>query len=650
MRSSPAKEGGAAGPHLILGTAGHIDHGKTALCRALTGVDTDRLPEEKRRGITLELGFAPLTLPGGAVLGVVDVPGHEGLVRTMVAGAAGIDLLLLVVAADEGVMPQTREHLAIAELLGLDRGVVALSKLDAVDEEVAGLAAEEVRELLAPTPLADAPILPVSAHTGAGVEALRQALAALAAEAAPRTPRRGPPRLPVDRCFEMRGFGPVVTGTLLGAPLRVGDAVELLPGGDRARVRGLQCHGGAVDEALPGTRCAVNLQGVALADLARGQVLCTPDSLAPTSSLDARVDWLPGSPPVEEPTPVTFLAGTSERLARLAPIGAERLEAGSAGLARLHLEGEPLALLPGDAFVLRGFARGALGATLGGGRVLDVAPPHRRRSDPTLVAELEAFAAGRDALVLRVRRAGLAGVPTAALRRELGLDAAGLQAEIAAAGDSILAAGERLVHAESAARIEARLAETVAAYHEAEPLRPGMPGGSLRGALPLNVPPALTELALERLLAGGTLVREGEHVRAAAHRPRIDAATRDGLARIRAVLAEAGLEAPSQKDLAARVGADEPTLRDWLAFLEREGAVVGARGGLWFDAAAVEALRARVRTHFAEHEALDTQAYKALVGTTRRTAVPLMELLDEEKLTVRRGELRRPGPAYSSQS
>ena len=631
---------------LILGTAGHIDHGKTALCRALTGVDTDRLPEEKRRGITLDLGFAPLELGDGTRLGVVDVPGHEGLVRTMVAGAAGIDLLLLVVAADEGVMPQTREHLAIAQLLGIERGAVALTKLDAVDGEMAELAAEEVRELLAPTALADAPLVRVSAQTGEGIEALRETLAALVAAAPPRTPRSGPARLPVDRCFEMRGFGPVVTGTLLGARLRAGDGVELWPSGSRARVRGLQCHGAAVEEALPGTRCAVNLQGVSLEQLARGQVVAAPGALAPTATLDVRVHWLPESPPVEEPTPVTFLCGTSERLARLAPIGAARLAPGDSGFARLHLDAEPLALLPGDAFVLRGFARGALGATLGGGRVLDVNPPHRRRSDPRLLEELEAFDAGRDELGLRVQRGGLAGAAAEALGRELGLDAPELDARLAAAPE-LHAAGDRVIHAESLGQLEERLASAVDAYHRAEPLQPGMPAGALRGALPGNVPAALVECALERLLESGALVREDDRIRAAGHEMRLDETTLQQLARIGATLAAAGLEPPSLRDLAQRLELAEGPLRDLLALLERRGSAVRTPGELWFDAGAVEALRERVREHFASHPTLDTPTFKTLVGTSRRTAVPLMELLDEEKLTVRRGDLRRPGRAYS---
>ena len=327
---------GGAAPRLILGTAGHIDHGKTALCRALTGVDTDRLPEEKARGITIELGFAPLDLPDGTRLGVVDVPGHEGLVRTMVAGAAGVDLLLLVVAADEGVMPQTREHLAICTLLGLRDAVVALTKIDAVDEEMAELASLEVAELLERTPFAGAPIVRVSSHSGEGVEALRETLAVRAREAAARVTRAGPPRLPIDRSFEMRGFGPVVTGTLLGGALATGDAVTLLPGDRRGRIRGLQCHGEPVERALPGVRCAVNLQGIALEELERGLVLTLPDAVPTTATLDARVDWLAEASPVEEPTPVEVLAGTAERLARIAPIGPAVLEPGRSGFARIR--------------------------------------------------------------------------------------------------------------------------------------------------------------------------------------------------------------------------------------------------------------------------------------------------------------------------
>jgi selenocysteine-specific elongation factor len=643
-----------AEPGLVLGTAGHIDHGKTALVHALTGVDTDRLPEEKARGITLDLGFAPLDLEGGLRVGVVDVPGHEGLVRTMVAGAAGIDLLLLVVAADAGVMPQTREHLAICELLGVARGVVALTKSDTVDPETIELAAEEIRRLLAPTQLAGAPVVPVSSRTGAGLDALRAELGKLTVAARPRTPRGGPPRLPIDRSFEMRGFGSVVTGTLIGAALRTGDALELQPSGLRGRVRGLQTHGTAGERCEPGTRCAVNVQGIPLPELARGRVITAPDALQPTRTLDARLRWLDASPAAFGPLAVSFLTGTSERRARVAPIGTSGLTPGSSGFARIHVEGDPVAVLPGDRFILRGFTRTALGGhTLGGGVVLDSAPPRRRRSDPALGRELETLARGEpgDAVRVRVERSGLGGVERDALRRETGLSSPILESALdalAGGGEVALTPGGRCLSGAALAAIEGRLLRALEAFHRAEPLRPGMPSGALRGGLPSNVERSAAQLAIARLAARGEIRLDDDRIALREHQPNLDGADRAAGERLFATLREAGLEPPALRDLARRLQMDAHELRDLLAHLEREGRLVRARGDLWFDADAVAGLRERVRAYLREHGVLETPRYKALIGTSRRTAVPLMELFDAERLTLRRGNQRRlraaPGP------
>ncbi len=591
---------------LVLGTAGHIDHGKTALVRALTGVDTDRLPEEKARGITIELGFAPLDLAPGLRLGVVDVPGHEGLVRTMVAGATGIDLVLLVVAADEGVMPQTREHVAICQLLGIERGVVALTKTDAVEEAVAELAAEEVRGLVR------FPIVPVSSVTGEGIGELRERLLEVVRRTPARTPRSGPPRLPVDRCFAMRGFGTVVTGTLLGSALHVGDAVEIQPGGLSARVRGLQSHGRHMEQIQPGSRCAVNLQGVELADLERGVVVTAPGALAPTRTLDVQVTWLG-----REATSIQFLAGTAERVGRIAPVGE--------GFARIHLKGEPLALLPGDRFVLRGFSR----ATVGGGIVLDVAPPRRRRSDPGLVRELEALARREPATDVRVRvaRAGFAGVEEAALRRETGLAVEEIRIEGVKVGD-------RWLSAEAIGELESRALGAVREFHEREPLRPGIPRARLRGALPENAPPATLDLVLERSSA---LVAEGDLVRLPEHRPRLSPEEEKIALRLRLESEAAGLEPPTLREWSERIGMDP---RPLLVYLEREGVMIRAPGDLWFHRDPVEALCERVIQWIRTHGPLDTPSYKRLIGTTRKHAVPLMELLDARQVTLRKGEMR----------
>ncbi len=635
-----------AAQRLVLGTAGHIDHGKTALIRALTGVDTDRLPEEKARGITIELGFAPLDLADDLRLGVVDVPGHEGLVRTMVAGATGIDLVLLVVAADEGVMPQTREHLAICDLLGLAHGVVALNKIDLADPEVAELAEEEVRDLIAPSSLATAPILRVSALTGEGIETLREALVETASASAARTPRTGPPRLWVDRLFAAKGFGSVVTGTLIGSELSVGDAVEIYPIGRKARVRGLQSFGVFSEQVRPGARCAVNLQGVELADLSRGLVVSAPEALQPTWALDAEITLLPEAPAVTRPIPVEFLTGTAERRARLAPIGTERIDPGERSFARIHLEDEPLALFPGDRFILRGFARiSGGGASVGGGSVLDVAPPHRRLSNPLLRQELTAMAAGDsgDAVEIRIKRTGFAGLAFDSLGRETGIPETRLRdllAERVAAGTLSQVSAGIWVGSEALEELEGRLLAALAAFHERERLLPGMPRGALRGALPDNTAEGAFELLLERGVAANRIAAEGKLVRLLDHVPTLSAQEETLAARIRADAASAGLEPPTPREWAEKNGVDLEALRDVLAHLEREGSLIRAPGDLWFDRATVDELRERVIAHLREHQTLDTPTYKSLIGTTRKYAVPLMEFFDGEHLTMRAGEAR----------
>lgn len=645
--SGPAAAAGDEAPRLVVGTAGHIDHGKTALVRALTGVETDRLPEEQARGITIDLGFAPLDLEGGLRVGVVDVPGHERLVRTMVAGAVGIDLLLLVVAADEGVMPQTREHLAICELLGLRGGLVALSKSDLVDPELAELAAEEVRELLADGPLADAPILPVSSQTGAGIDALRAVLARLTRETPPRTPRRGPSRLAVDRSFEMKGFGSVVTGTLVGGTLSVGDSVEVLPGGSRGRIRGVQSHGEDRQVGAAGQRCALNLQGISLEELSRGQTVTLPGCVPATRTLDVELHWLASAPRSEGPTAASFLVGTAEHRVHVAPIGGEHFEPGERAFARVHIEGESAVALPGDRFVLRGFSRTEIGATLGGGSVLDIAPPHRRRSDPGLREDLEKLAGGacEEALEVRILRGGLQGASRERLRLETGFEEAPLDAALETlcgdTGPTARAAENVYVGRASLAAVEQRLLSSLDAFHAREPLQPGMPTATLRGALPENVLPAVADFALSELVARNELELDGKRARRPDHRAQPEGEEAELAERLCDVLREAALDPPALRDLAERLGAPLPRLLSLLTFLERSRRLVRAGEELFFDASAVDALRNLVRAHFAEHETLDTPTYKTLIGTTRRTAVPLMELFDAEHLTVRRDNVRR---------
>ena len=646
MGRADSQPGDEAAPSLVLGTAGHIDHGKTSLIHKLTGTDTDRLPEEKARGITIDLGFAVLELDGGIRLAVVDVPGHEKLVRTMVSGAAGMDLVMLVVAADEGVMPQTREHVAICDLLAIKNGIVALTKADLADEDMIELASEEVMELLEGTSLAGAATIPVSSETGAGLDALRSALATLIGETRPRTPRLGPSRLSVDRAFAMKGFGSVVTGTLLGGDIKTGDNIEIHPKGTKARVRGLQSHGEARDRVGPGSRCAVNLQGVEVAELSRGDVIAKPDAIVSTTTIDVQVGWLASSPEYEGTVSIEFLTGTAERRGRLAPIGCEVFTPGERVFARLHIDGDPVPMMIGDHFIARGFARNAgTGGTLGGGVVLDVAPPHRRRSDSNLLRELEVLAKGgtTEGVRERILRTGMTGTSEPDLGLEMGLSAAELREILDAHeqdGTLVRAGGQRWLGGDVVARMEARLLEVLDAYHKAEPLRPGMSRGTLRGQLPDNVRPEGVELAIRRLEERGEISIGGEYAWKRDFTPTLDSAGEAAIEKIREGAASFALEPPSVKDWSEQLGIGQEMFRDLMAFLERNNEIVRAPGDLFFDRKAIDELEQEVLSHFAKHEEMDTKTYKEIIGTTRRTAMPLMELLDDRHVTRRVGDVR----------
>jgi selenocysteine-specific elongation factor len=632
---------------LILGTAGHIDHGKTALVRALTGRDLDRLPEEKARGITIELGFAPLELSDGMRLGVVDVPGHEKFVRTMVAGASGLDLLMLVVAADEGVMPQTREHLAICELLGIERGLVVLTKSDLVDDEMLLLASEEVRELLAGGPLAQIEIIAASAQTGAGIDNIRQTLEQLIRTAPPRSGDDRPARLFIDRAFTKHGFGTVVTGTWSGRPSRVGELVVLEPGGRKAKIRGLERHGESIEITESGARIAVNLQGESKHEIHRGDLLTEPDALLETIMFDASLHWMASKANLRESISVELLCGTSERRARVAPIGAETIAPGDRAFARIQLDGPPLALLPGDRFVLRGFARDAgIGSTLGGGIVLDIAPPHRRRRDAGLKRDLEGLAEDDPAqsLAIRIRRAGLEGATTQALTKQTGLSKNNLDETL-----DQLAASQLIVRIDSsmslsdqaATRLKSDLLTTLAQFHAREPLLPGMPRASLANSLPENVSRGAGVFLLTELANQGELRIQDELVCAANFESGLDPSQDELAERLRNRFRQAALDVPSLRTLAEELDESPGALREICHFLERQGRLVSAPDELFFDRDSVVALIEKVLRHFDQQAELDTQTLKAFIGTSRRTAMPLMALLDDLQITRRDGSLRR---------
>ena len=611
---------------MILGTAGHIDHGKTALVRALTGVDTDRLPEERRRGITIELGFAPLVLDGLGTVGVVDVPGHEAFVRTMLAGATGIDLALLVVAADEGVMPQTREHLAILSLLGVRGGVIALTKRDLVsDAEWLELVAEDLREAVAGTPLADAPVVPTSVVAGSGIAELKRAIGEAARHVPPRT-SEDLFRMPVDRSFTVRGTGTVVTGTVWSGSVRRDDIVRILPGDHAGRVRGVQTHGAAVDAAHPGARAAVALAGLEPGDVPRGSVLVSDAAWTPTRTLRAEVTLLEDAAgPLRPRTRVRFHLGTAEVGARIVAAGGP-LEPGARKGARVALD-EPVVARAGDRFVLRSATPVA---TIGGGTVLDPLPPSRR-SHPW-PAEVDGAAAR---LHLLLAEAGPHGVERGALAMRLGVRPSDVDSVIEAAGAGVRALGARYYAAAAADALAGRLVALLADTHAKAPLEPGASLQMVRAQL--AAAGDLVEDTVRRLVGAGQIELEGGIVRQAGWTPRPSREQEVLLARLDDALVAADREPPSVGELTASLGPAVPAL---LRLLERRGRVVQVEPDRYYASGAVERLLTSLREGMEPNRIYSPAELRDVLGVSRKYLIPFLEFCDRRQITERRADGR----------
>ncbi len=607
---------------LVLGTAGHIDHGKTSLVRALTGVDTDRLPVEKARGITTELGFAKLVL-GEQTLAVVDVPGHERFVKSMVAGATGLDLVALVIAADEGVMPQTREHLEICELLAVRRGIVVLTKSDLVDAEWLELVTAELP--LAGTFLEKAPIVPVSTKTGAGLDALRAALAKLVSDLPPRV-ATGVFRLPIDRIFTIKGFGTVVTGTILGGSVGVGDELAVIPSGLATRVRGLEVHGVACERASAGMRVAINLGNVAVDELARGDLLAHPGKVAGSHILDVELRALTALPVRSK---VLVHHGTAQVSATLALVGATALAAGATGLAQLRIDAvTPLGALPGDRFIIRGTVANAMhGSTIGGGRVIRVLAPRARKgaAHAEIVAGLAA-ARSDQRIALDVKTAAFAGVTTADLVRRLGLPAEVLPLDKLVASGELLHAGEHYLHATAVAELESRITAAGEIGRE-----------ELRTQLPAALPSRAYDAILAGLVKKGAIVATGDRVAKAAPRLALSALE----TKLLALFAEWKLEPLRPKELPAALAATESLAKAALDKLVALKLVARVKPDLMIHAEALAALRTRLLAFLDAHTTIDAQQWKELTGASRKFTIPIAEYFDAEKLTLRVGEVRR---------
>jgi selenocysteine-specific elongation factor len=598
--------------HIIVGTAGHIDHGKTALVKALTGADTDRLAEEKRRGISIDLGFAHLDISRELRLGFIDVPGHERFVKNMLAGASGIDVVLMVIAAGEAVMPQTREHFDICRLLGLRHGVVAMTKSDLADADTLELTRMEIEEFVAGSFLENAPIVAVSAVTGAGIDELRQALVNAASDAVVKD-ASSYFRLPIDRSFSMRGHGCVVTGTLISGTLNVEEEVELFPPGKRARVRGLQIHGTAVNRASAGERTAVNLAGIDAGEIQRGMMLAPQGLFQTTTCIDTTFELLPGARPLKHHAPVHFHAATADVEAQVRLLASlEPMKPGSRAHVRFLLE-KPLLMLPGDRFIVRMFSPVV---TIGGGVVLDAAPPQKLR---------------RAALDKRLSEIGTQGMAAIAVSESAyGLTGAELIARCGRRfADAWYENRGKLASFKTSAR------NTLTQFHAKNPLLPGMPKEDLRNQALPGSPAFLLDELLSRL---PDVKVEGDVVRVASHRIALKSDESEATEKIEALFREAGLAVPSMVEVLSKSGIEAARARMLLQILLRDRKLIKINEELVFHASAIESLRTslaqRIGTKFSVPD------FKNWTGISRKYAIPLLEFLDREHVTRRDGDNR----------
>jgi selenocysteine-specific elongation factor len=628
--------------HLIIGTAGHIDHGKTTLVRALTGINTDRLKEEQERGITIELGFAHLDLPGLPPVGIVDVPGHEKFVHHMVAGVAGIDLLILVIAADEGIMPQTREHLDICRLLGVGAGLVVLTKADLVEPDWLEMVSQEVTAFLKGTFLEGGPVIPVSSATGLGIPALRETLRAMLARVAPR-PVLGIPRLPIDRVFTMKGFGTVVTGTLIAGTLRVGDEVEILPPGLESRIRGIQVYGTAVEEARAGQRTAINLQGAEKSTIERGFTLTHPGRLDASYLFDAKLTLLAAAArPLANRTRVRLHLGTSEIFARVITLGREKIEPGETAMVQFRLE-SPGVALPRDRFVIRSYSPAV---TLGGGEMVDTRPAKHRQFSGDAVEKLEVLA-GADAsrsIPLLVRAAGLAGTGEPELARRLNLERREIARQVAAllkAGQLFLVPGvpPLYVHADTAQAFDEQSLALLADYHRQNPLKPGLLKEELRSKFPAASARLFLAL-LDRLQKRGKIAVEQEVVRLAGHRVQLRVDQEEVKGRVEELFRKAGLQTPSLELAAQELRLEPKALREAIGLLVAEKRLFKISEELLMHGENLAAIRERVTEFLRQNGKLTVTDFKDLTGVSRKYSVPLLEHFDRNGVTIRVGDHR----------
>ncbi len=620
--------------HIILGTAGHIDHGKSSLVKALTGVDPDRLKEEKERGITIDIGFADLSFPDSELtVGIVDVPGHEKLIRNMLAGAGGIDMVLLVIAADEGIMPQSREHLAICNLLKIKSGLIALTKADLVEKEWLELVEDEVRTFVKGSFLDAAPIVSVSAKTGENLGLLKEEIRQMALSISPKT-HEGLFRLPVDRVFTLKGFGTVVTGTAISGRVSIEDSIEILPSNIKTKVRGLHSHGRAINTASAGQRVAINLQGVEKEEIRRGDVAVTPLRFHPTKVVDAFLELLGDVPSLKSKALVHFYAGTSETVARAVLYEKDELKAGESCYCQLRLK-DPVVVTAGDRYIIRRFSPLE---TLGGGEILDPSPARRRRKDG--IADLPVLHKGglREKLALKIEKAGKAGISLHLIEGWINAEPGAISkviGELLKEG-ILLRYEDILLHRQAALGLQHAIVEIMNMFHKKNPLKPGMPKEEVRTTL--KVDPRLFNFILSGLK---DVVAERDLLRSRDFRVALSSSEEAYRTKILDLLEKGGFQPPTREEIASLLKMEQKKITDILGVMSKEGLIVRVSESLYLSVRAYEKMILLLREFFSKKGEMTVAEFRDLLNTTRKYALPFLEYLDSTKITLRTGDVRK---------
>jgi len=629
---------------IILGTAGHIDHGKTSLIKAISGYDTDRLKEEKQRGITIELGFASLDLPSGIHIGIVDVPGHEKFVKNMVAGATGIDVVAMIIAADEGVMPQTREHLEICSLLGIQYGFIVLTKIDMVDAEWAELVKEDLLEFVEGTFLENAPVIPVSSVTGEGIPDFIKTLDSFCSNISVKKPS-GLFRLPVDRVFTMKGFGTVITGTLISGNISVGETVMIYPGDTKSKIRGLQVHDQQVNTAEAGMRTAINFQGIEKATVNRGDVIARLETLKNSYMLDIELHLLESNArPVKNRDRVRLHTGTSELPCNVILLDRETLEPGDTAVVQLRLDA-PVACVKDDRFVIRSYSPVR---TLGGGRILNPIPyKHKRFRDDTN-ADLSSLAnADEETLILLYAKdAGYAEIAYTDLPIVTNLSGKQLDKflQLLLSKQLLIQTdkeNKRYIHQKTYEKFISKVSELLTQYHTDHPLKSGMPKGELNSKFPPVMSDKLFNHLLNAMIKSKAIVVSENSIRLSTHKVELKADQSDIKKKIIDTYLNSGLQPPYFKELSATLKIDPKESKNVLMLLVKEGSIIKAKEELFFHADVITELKNRLVDFLKTHREISTPQFKEMTGASRKYTIPLLEYFDDENLTIRVGDIRQ---------